>query len=150
MNLLKEVFALRQDTSWIETQNTIALLRPVTGSTSRSAPGPTAGLAHLLCFRQVPLPAPEGFLGRLALCDVRHRPDKLEVARLIFHCVSHDVDMLDRIVGQKEPIFKIAILALTGCTIDLRLNHRLVVGMNPFKDCFHGRFGVTVVSENAK
>src|SRR5258708_2533548 len=45
MNLLKEVFALGQAIGWIETQNTIALLRPVTGSTSRSAPDPTAGLA---------------------------------------------------------------------------------------------------------
>src|SRR6266853_1037318 len=78
MNPLKELFALGQAIGWIETQNTIALLRPVTGSTSRSAPGPTAGLAHLLRFRQVPLTAPEVFLGRLALCDVGHSADKLD------------------------------------------------------------------------
>src|SRR5580704_19378711 len=150
MNPPKEVFALGQAIGWIETQDTIALLRPVTGSTSGSAPGPTAGLAHLLRFRQVPLTAPEVFLDRLALCDVGHCTDKLEIARLIFHCVSHDVDMLDRIVGQQEPIFQIAILPLTGCTIDLPLNHSLVVRMNPFKDCFHGGFGATVVSKNSK
>src|SRR6266481_6127157 len=150
MNLLKEVFAVGQAIGWIETQNTITLLRPVTGSTSRSAPGPTAGLAHLLRFRQVPLTAPEVFLGRLALGDVRHRPDKLKVARLVFHCVSHDVNILDRIVGQQEPIFQIAILPLTRCMTDLPLNHSFVVRMNPFKDRFHGGFGVTVVSKNAK
>src|SRR5258707_1717299 len=150
MNLLKEVFAVGQAIGWIETQNTITLLRPVTGSTSRSAPGPTAGLAHLLRFRQVPLTAPDVFLGRLALCDVGHRPDKFKVARLIFHYVSHDVNILDRIVGQQEPIFQIAILTLTGCTIDLPFNHSLVFGMNPFKDRFHGGFGATVVSKNSK
>src|SRR5258708_26257442 len=150
MNLLKEVFALGQAIGWIETQNTIALLRPVTGSTSRSAPGPTAGLAHLLRFRQVPLTAPEVFLGRLALCDVGHRPDKFKVARLIFHCVSHDVNILDRIVGQQEPLFQIAILPLTRCMTDLPLNHSFLVRMNPFKDRFHGGFCVTVVSKNAK
>src|SRR5229473_836032 len=80
MHLLKEVFAVGQAIGWIETQNTITLLRPVTGSTSRSAPGPTAGLAHLLRFRQVPLTAPEVLLGRLALCDVGHRPDNFDVA----------------------------------------------------------------------
>src|SRR5260221_1286295 len=32
MNLLKEVFAVGQAIGWIETQNTITLLRPVTGS----------------------------------------------------------------------------------------------------------------------
>src|SRR5229473_1007577 len=90
------------------------------------------------------------FFGSLALGDVRHRPDKLKVARLIFHCVSHDVNMLDRIVGQQEPIFQIAILTLIGSTIDLPLNHSLVVRMNPFKYCFHGRFGATVVSKNSK
>src|SRR4029077_9604367 len=98
-----------------------------------------------LCF----LP-PNPFFGSLTLGDVRHRPDKLDVARLIFHCVSHDVDMLDRIVGQQEPRFQIAILSLTGCTIDMPLTHSLVVGMNPFKDRVHGRFGATVVSKNSK
>src|SRR5258707_1515472 len=150
MNLLKEVFAVGQAIGWIETQNTITLLRPVTGSTSRSAPGPTAGLAHLLRFRQIPLTAPEVFLGRLALGDVRNRPDKFKVARLIFHCVSHDVNILDRIVGQQEPIFQIAILTLIGITIDLPLNHSLVFGMNPFKDRFHGGVVGTVVSQKAE
>src|SRR5260370_11555776 len=98
-----------------------------------------------LCF----LPA-DPFFGSLALGDVRHRPDKLEGARLVFHCVSHDVDMLDRIVGQQEPIFQIAILTQTGCTIDLPLHHSLVVRMNPSKDCFHGSYCATVVSKNLK
>src|SRR5260221_14492804 len=126
MNLLKEVFALGQAIGWIETQNTITLLRPVTGSTSRSAPGPTAGLAHLLRFRQVPLTAPEVFLGRLSICDVGHRPDKFKVARLIFHCVSHDVNILVRIVGQQEPKFQIAVIHLT-----------LNIGFFPFNHIFY-------------
>src|SRR6266478_6675902 len=67
-----------------------------------------------LCF----LP-PDPFFGSLALGDIRHRPDKLKVARLIFHCVGHDVNILDRIVGQQEPIFQIAILPLTRSMTDL-------------------------------
>src|SRR5260370_8974739 len=113
MNLLKEVFAMGQAIGWIETQNTITFLRPVTGSTSRSAPGPTAGLAHLPRFRQVPLTSPEVFLGRLPLCDVGHRPDKFKAARLIFHCVTHDVNILYRTSGQQTPILHTAILPLT-------------------------------------
>src|SRR5260370_23050 len=45
MNLLKEVFAVGRAIGWIETHNTITLLRPVTGSPTRSAPRPTAGWA---------------------------------------------------------------------------------------------------------
>src|SRR5260370_27975686 len=99
MNLLKEVFALGQAIGWIETQNTITFLRPVTGSTSRSAPAPTAGLAHLLRFRQVPLTAPEVFLGRLARFDDVHHTDKFKVTPLIFHCLSHGVSIRYRIIS---------------------------------------------------
>src|SRR5258706_12735923 len=103
MNLLKEVFALGQAIGWIETQNTIALLRPVTGSTSRSAPGPTAGLAHLLRFRQVPLTAPEVFLGRPAFGDVGHSPDKFAVARWMTLLRASDrMDVLDPPINQQQ------------------------------------------------
>src|SRR5260221_968679 len=102
MNPLKEVFALGQVIGWIETQNTIALLRPVTGSTSRSAPGPTAGLAHLLRFRQVPLTAPEDFLGRFALCDVGHRSHELVVFQRVRYSSIECVNMLDSPARQQE------------------------------------------------
>src|SRR5271156_202027 len=73
----KEVFAVGQAIRWIETQNTIALVRPVTGSTSRRAPGPTAGLAHLLRFRQVSLTAPEGLLGPLLFAQIEYESDPI-------------------------------------------------------------------------
>src|SRR5258707_15455095 len=104
MNPLKELFALGQAIGWIETQNTIALLRPVIGSTSRSAPGPTAGLAHLLRFRQVPLTAPEVFLGRLALCDVGHRSHELVAFERVRYSSRERVKVLDSPAGQQESV----------------------------------------------
>src|SRR5258708_8059905 len=104
MNLLKEVFALGQAIGWIETQNTIALLRPVTGSTSRSAPGPTAGVAHLLRFRQVPLTAPEVFLVRVALCDVGHRSYELVAFERVRYSSSESVNMLHSPARQPQSL----------------------------------------------
>src|SRR6202043_3251596 len=43
---------------------------------------------------------PDLFLGRLALGDVGHRPDKLTTARCIPYSVSYRVDVLDSPVSQ--------------------------------------------------
>src|ERR1700752_33432 len=52
MNPLKEVFESGQTILWIETQNTVAFLRPVPDIVVWT-PGPTAGLTQPLCFSQV-------------------------------------------------------------------------------------------------
>src|SRR5712675_1648243 len=96
MNLLKEVFALGQASGWIETQNTIALLRPVTGSTSRSAPGPTAGLAHLLRLCQIRFALPQRFFGSPVVRDVSHRAHEFGTAPLICRRAADDLKVLDR------------------------------------------------------
>src|ERR1700722_14225482 len=74
MNPLKEVFALGQAIGWIETQNTIAFLRPVTRPGSCSAPGPTAGLAHLLGLGQICFPAPELLGEKLVFSNIHPGP----------------------------------------------------------------------------
>ncbi len=76
MNSLDELFDSGQTIPWIKTQNAVAFLRPIP-DVRVGTPGPTAGSAQPLCFRQVRFTTPEDFLGRLALSDVGHRPDKL-------------------------------------------------------------------------
>src|SRR6266702_35543 len=82
MNSLDEFFGSGQTIPWIKTQNAVAFLRPMP-DVGVWTPCPTAGVAQPLRFRQVRFTAPEGFLGRLALGDVGHRPDKLAIARCI-------------------------------------------------------------------
>src|ERR1700682_5528009 len=76
MNPLKEVFESGQPILWIETQNTVAVLRPVPDILLWT-PGPTAGLAQPLRFRQVRFTAPEGLLGPLTFTQIEHECDTL-------------------------------------------------------------------------
>src|SRR6266446_2096010 len=87
MNPLKELFESGQTILWIETQNTVAFVRPIpdvlvwTGTKIRGqvrTPCPTAGLAQPLRFRQVRFTAPEGFLGAFAIFDVGRDPIPLD------------------------------------------------------------------------
>jgi hypothetical protein len=66
---------LGQTTLWIETQNTVAFLRPVS-DTILWTPGPTAGLAQPLRFRQV------GFTAAQFGGSFRHLRLKLSLAAL--------------------------------------------------------------------
>src|SRR5258708_23189268 len=77
MKPLKEVFESGQTILWIETQNTVAFLRPVPNILLWT-PGPTAGLAQPLRFRQVRFTAPKGFLNALAIFDVGRDPIPLD------------------------------------------------------------------------
>src|SRR6185369_356685 len=69
MNPLKEVFESGQTILWIETQNTVAFLRPVP-DILLWIPGPTAGLAQPLRFRQVRFTSSEGLLRPFSVLDV--------------------------------------------------------------------------------
>src|SRR5258707_4147721 len=77
MNPLKEIFESWQTILWIETQNTVAFLRPVPDILVWT-PCPTAGMAQPLCIRQVRFTAPEGLLGRLAISDVDYSSCEFE------------------------------------------------------------------------
>src|SRR6266851_2615485 len=76
MNPLKEFFESGQTILWIETQNTVAFLRPVPDILVWT-PGPTASLAQPLRFRQVRFTAPEGLLGPLLFTQIEHESDTL-------------------------------------------------------------------------
>src|SRR6266550_4263105 len=76
MNPLKEVFESGQTILWIETQNTVAFLRPVPDILLWT-PGPTAGLAQPLRFRQVRFTYSDLFLGALLFAQVEDEHDTL-------------------------------------------------------------------------
>src|ERR1700756_5500258 len=76
MNPLKEVFESGQAILWIETQNTVAFLRPVP-DILLGTPGPTAGLAQLLRFRQVRFTSSQGLLRLLFFSQIEHECDTL-------------------------------------------------------------------------
>src|ERR1700683_3543050 len=76
MNPLKEFFESRQTILWIETQNTVAFLRPVPDILLWT-PGPTAGLAQPLRFCQVRFTSSEGLLRPVLLPQIEHQCDPL-------------------------------------------------------------------------
>src|SRR6266849_2301042 len=76
MKPLKEVFESGQTILWIETQNTVAFLRPVPDILLWT-PGPTAGLAQPLRFRQVRFTYSDLFLGALLFAQVEDERDTL-------------------------------------------------------------------------
>ena len=82
MNPLKEVFESGQTILWIETQNTVAFLRPVPDIVIWT-PGPTAGLAESLRFRQVRFASAEFLFCSFDRRNVSPRPDELAVAGCI-------------------------------------------------------------------
>src|SRR3954447_11524650 len=76
MNPLKEVFESGQTILWIETQNTVAFLRPVPDILLWT-PGPTAGLAQPLRFHQVRFTYSDLFLRALLFAQVEDVHDAL-------------------------------------------------------------------------
>src|ERR1700674_2302811 len=76
MKPLKEVFGSRETILRIETQITVAFLRPVPNILLWT-PGPTAGLAEPLRFRQVRFTYSEGFLRPLLFTQIEHKCDTL-------------------------------------------------------------------------
>src|SRR5271163_1464128 len=74
MNSLDEFFHSGQTIAWIKTQNAVALLRPIP-DVGVGTPGPTAGSAQPLRFRQVRFTAPEGLVGALLLAQVEDEHD---------------------------------------------------------------------------
>src|SRR5712675_89273 len=71
MNPLKEFLESGQAMLWIETQNTVAFLRPVPDIVVWT-PCPTSCLAESLRLRQICFTLPQSLFGALALGDVNH------------------------------------------------------------------------------
>src|SRR5258707_15100066 len=96
MNPLKEIFESWQTILWIETQNTVAFLRPIPDILVWT-PCPTAGVAQPLRIRQVRFTAPEGLLGSLAIGDVDYSSCEFAViARGPENRITNAVNVPDR------------------------------------------------------
>src|ERR1700719_2798619 len=76
MNSLDEFFHSGRTIPWIKTQNAVAFLRPIP-DVGVWTPGPTAGLAQPLCFRQVRFTGPEGLFGPLLFAQIENECDTL-------------------------------------------------------------------------
>src|SRR6266436_3190707 len=76
MNPLQEIFEPGQTILWIETQNTVAFLRPVPDIVVWT-PCPTSCLAESLRFRQVRFTCSDLFLGALLFAQVEDEYDAL-------------------------------------------------------------------------
>src|ERR1700675_1994773 len=83
-----------------------------------------------LCFLCADL-----FLGRLALGDVGHRPDKLPTAGSILYRVRYRVDVLDLPVSQQQAILMFEVSASLGRAIDNLLCEGLVMRMYALHHC---------------
>src|SRR5689334_1603198 len=76
MNSLDEFFHSGQTIPWIKTQNAVAFLRPIP-DVGVGTPGPTAGLAEPLRFRQVRFTSSEGLLRPLLFTQIEDEHDAL-------------------------------------------------------------------------
>src|SRR5258708_1297182 len=76
MNSLDEFFHSGRTIAWIKTQNAATFLRPIPGVGVRT-PGPTAGLAQPLRFRQVRFTSSEGLVRALLFAQVEYAGDAL-------------------------------------------------------------------------
>src|SRR6266702_1281703 len=147
MNSLDEFFHSGRTIPWIKTQNAVAFRRPMP-YVGVGTPGPTSCLAQPLGFRQVSFTSPEGLLGRLALGDIGHRPDKLAVARCILYRMSDRVDVLDSPVRQQQAILLFEICAALRYVLDDLLYKRPILRMCALQYHAHGWFLGRVVFEN--
>src|SRR5882724_5240326 len=88
MNPLKEFFESGQTILWIETQNTIAFLRPVPDILIWT-PCPASRLAEFLRLGKISLALTQLLLRALALSDIHHRPNKQ--SRFLFEGICNHI-----------------------------------------------------------
>src|ERR1700730_583744 len=69
------------------------------------------------------------FLRPFSLADVHHRSDKREVSRLAHQGTGHHLEMLDRTIGQQQPMLQIKIPPLVSGAIECLLKEIFVFGM---------------------
>src|SRR6266851_1415319 len=103
MKPLKKVCESRQTILWIETQNTVAFLRPVPDILVWT-PCPTACVAESLRLRQIGLALPHRFFRTLLVCDVSQRSHELVAFERVRYSSSECVNVLDAPAGQQESV----------------------------------------------
>src|SRR5467141_1095018 len=136
MNPLKEIFESGQTILWIETQNTVAFLRPVPDILVWT-PCPTACFAQSLRFRQVCFTGPEGTFRPIALGNVDHGPHHFtRVAESVEHYVAYGPDVPDSCEGMNDTHLHFEIRLVADASVELLPHSGQIVRMDPLKNCF--------------
>ena len=73
--------------------------------------------------------------GSLAGADVRHRPDKFDVARRIRYRMRGSMNMFDRTVGHQQSISVREVLSVAGRAVDSLLYAHTIIRVNALQDC---------------
>src|SRR4030095_11758279 len=129
MKALKEVFESGQTILWIETQNKEPFLRPLPDILFWT-PGPTAGLAQPLRFRQVGFAPPELLLGLFARLDVCQQDiPSSDCALRVPKWPPARVKPAEHAVGPAYPNFKVARRPCLERALQLSLNDLQVLRM---------------------
>ena len=103
MKPLKEFFESGQTVLWIETQNTIAFLRPVPDILVWT-PCPTACVAESLRLRQIGLARPHRFFRARVVRNVSHRSHELVAFERVRYSSSECVNVLDSPARQQQSV----------------------------------------------
>src|SRR5712664_2635569 len=150
MNPLKEIFESGQTILWIETQNTVAFLRPVPDILVWT-PCPAACVTQPLRFRQVRFTGPEGLLGSLAISDVDYSSCEFdEIARGAENRMTNAVNVPDGATRMHNAIIQFFVGIFMLGPVGRFPERRLIVGMNSLDEFFgSGRTIPWVKTQNA-
>src|SRR6267378_2210835 len=136
MNPLKELFESGQTILWIETQNTVAFLRPVPNIVVWT-PCPAACVTQPLRFRQVRFTGPEGLLGSLAISDVDYSSCEFdEIARGAENRMTNAVNVPDGATRMHNAIIHFFVGIFMLGPVGRFPERRLIVGMNSLDEFF--------------
>src|SRR6266446_7835154 len=136
MNPLKELFESGQTILWIETQNTVAFLRPVPDILVWT-PCPAACVTQPLRFRQVRFTGPEGLLGSLAISDVDYSSCECdEIARGAEKRMTNAVNVPDGATRIHNAIIYFFVIVFMRGPLGRLPEGRLIVGMNSLDEFF--------------
>src|SRR6266446_7725215 len=150
MNPLKELFESGQTILWIETQNTVAFLRPVPDILVWT-PCPAACVTQPLRFRQVRFTGPEGLLGSLAISDVDYSSCEFdEISRGAENRMTNAVNVPDGATWMHNAIINFLVKIAMPGPLGRFPERRLIVGMNSLDELFDsGRTIPWIKTQNA-
>jgi hypothetical protein len=136
MNPQKKIFESGQTILWIETENTVAFLRPVPDIVVWT-PCPTSCLAQPLRFRQVRFTGPEGLLGSLAISDVDDSAHKFnEMAGRAQNRMTYDVNVPNPFVRMNYSILKFEVHLVADGFLKVFPVRRPIIWMNSLDEFF--------------
>src|SRR5882724_13424169 len=136
MNPLKEFFESGQAILWIETQNTVAFLRPVPDILVWT-PCPASRLAEFLRLGKISLALTQLRLRSLAVGDVDHGTHEFdEITRRAENRMSSGVNVPDGAIWMHEAVVRFKLELVTDHPLYQFCQLGLVIRMNPLEQFF--------------